>query len=170
MISDPIRDQIWKEMLTAELTQLYWEKLGHTYRSYDRNSKIFLAISTSSTVASWTLWVQVDILWKILSGLSALIAIVVPVLRWEYFIEKTSELKEGWLDVSHEYQNLWLKVETKSITSDKSVLKIRDDIFRKEKSLDSKSSSLPRDRKLIELCDDEIRTRRGLPLSPRKGR
>jgi hypothetical protein len=129
MISEPIRTQIWKEMLSAELTQLYWEKLGQVYRSYDRNSKIFLAITTSTTVASWTLWVQYDIIWKVLSGLSALIAVVVPLMRWEYSIERVVELKGGWLEISYEYEKIWLRIETASIANDQNVLKIRDNIF-----------------------------------------
>ena len=70
-------------MLTADLNVRYWAHLSRRYSMWDKCIKILLALASSATVASWSFWNEVDILWKGFSAVSAAIAIVFPFLSLE---------------------------------------------------------------------------------------
>ncbi|HEV2731679.1 MAG TPA: hypothetical protein VGV15_16735 [Terriglobales bacterium] len=72
--------ELWDSLLDAEMNVRYWSTMCHRYSRYDTYSRIFLALTSSSTVASWEFWSQFPALWKTLSGLSALVAIVLAVI------------------------------------------------------------------------------------------
>ena len=76
-----LRKTVWRAMLDADLNYRYYGKLGRRYSGYERATKIFSAVASSSVVASWGMWSDVPILWKILSGISAVVAVVLPALR-----------------------------------------------------------------------------------------
>ena len=61
---DSIRQVIWEAMLTADLNVRYWAHLSRRYSMWDKCIKILLALASSATVASWSFWNEVDILWK----------------------------------------------------------------------------------------------------------
>ena len=77
---DNIRRVIWEAVLDADLNLRYWDHLSRRYSTWDKYTKIFLATMSSSTVASWGFWDEIDILWKGLSAVSAFTAIALPIL------------------------------------------------------------------------------------------
>lgn len=160
-IPPDLKEKIWRDMLTAELNHLYWGYLNQRFSSYERNTKIFLALTSSSTVASWGLWGQVDILWKVLSTISAVIAIASPFMNWQYSVEKTLELRVGWLEIQYEYEKLWRKIKVGNAKNN-DIENSLDGIFNKLKPLSVKSADLPRDRKLSVKCQKEVLESRGL--------
>ena len=74
---------VWEAMLDADLNFRYWDHLSRRYSAWDKYTKIFLAIMSSSAVAGWRIWNEVDILWKGLSAVSAVTAIALPILNWQ---------------------------------------------------------------------------------------
>jgi hypothetical protein len=94
--------------LDADLSVQYWTYLSRRYSKWDKYTKIFLAVMSSSTVASWGIWGEIDILWKILSAISALVAVALPILNWQQMIARMSDLVGKWSRIRYEYENLWL--------------------------------------------------------------
>ena len=84
---------IWGSMLDADMNERYWAQLSRNYHQKNKSIKIFLALMTSGTVASWSIWDEVDILWKVLSAIAAAISIAFPILKLEIMIERMSVLK-----------------------------------------------------------------------------
>lgn len=160
-VTEPFRTAVWEGMLTADFNCRYWGYLCQRYSAYDRNSKIFLAITSSSTVASWSLWAHIDWLWKGLSMVSALIAIAVPYINWEHSIEKILEIRAGWIDTQYEYEKIWRRVQSGSV-DEKAVETSLDGIAQKLKPLNSKVSSFPYDNKLATKSQNETLKARGL--------
>ncbi|MYE89264.1 hypothetical protein F4X33_09750, partial [Candidatus Poribacteria bacterium] len=104
---DKIRQVIWEAVLDADLNLRYWDHLSRRYSAWDKYTKIFLAIMSSSTVASWGIWDEIDLLWKCLSAVSAGTAIALPILDWQRKIGEMSNLKGKWSRISRAYENLW---------------------------------------------------------------
>ena len=59
---DSIRQVIWEAALDADLNLRYWDHLSRRYSAWDKYAKIFLAIMSSSTVAGWGIWNEINIL------------------------------------------------------------------------------------------------------------
>ena len=75
------RSSLWSSMLDIDMNQRYY---GHLCRRYARRElflKIFVAVTSSTSIASWKLWSQKQgwcdwsTAWQILTGLSAIAAV-----------------------------------------------------------------------------------------------
>jgi hypothetical protein len=76
-----LRREIWNAMLDSDMNSRYWGFMGARYSNWDMTVKIVLAITASTTVAAWGIWSQYPIWWKALSGLSAILAAIQPVIN-----------------------------------------------------------------------------------------
>jgi hypothetical protein len=87
-----MRKSLWYSMLDADMNARYWSYLSRRYSNRDKYSKIFLALMSSGTVASWGFWSDMQIIWKILSACSALLAIALPIINWPKMISNMGVL------------------------------------------------------------------------------
>ena len=167
---DKIRQVIWEAVLDADLNLRYWDHLSRRYSAWDKYTKIFLAIMSSSTVASWGIWDEIDILWKCLSAVSAATAIALPILDWQRKIGEMSNLKGKWSRISRAYENLWedLLLSPTNTELVEEYRRIRNEMEGEE---DNTSPDLPRNkRKLIQRYENEVlESRRGLNFAEKGG-
>ena len=153
-----IRKAVWDGLLGADFNTRYWSHLIRRYSKWDKYTKIFLVAMSSSTVASWSIWVEIDLLWKCLSAVSAVTAIALPVLDWPKIISRMSDLVGKWSRIEYEYENLWLKLQ-----NDSPINEIEDEYMRirgEVAGLDD--TGLPEDVKLKKQCRSEVLESRGL--------
>ncbi len=75
------RINIWNAMLDAEYNVKVTDRLGKKYYKYDMSSKILLALTTSSSFLSLTIWGYFHILLEFLTALSTIIAIAIPIVN-----------------------------------------------------------------------------------------
>jgi hypothetical protein len=147
-------------MLNADMNARYWKRLVGKYSKRDRILKIFTALMASGTVASWGLWADLSWLWKSLSGLSAVVAISMPILNYQKLIEEMSALAGKWGELKIEYEDLWLQVKS-SAEPDQLDESYRD--FRRiGASLQLKEAALPDDQTLLVQCFEAVKKARGI--------
>ena len=91
-------------MLDADMNARYWKYLVERYRDRDTILRIFVAVTTSGTVAAWGVWQDLELIWKTLSGISAILAISMPILGYPKLMETTSELAGKWCGLRIEFQ------------------------------------------------------------------
>ncbi|GAB6163561.1 hypothetical protein JCM12298_27210 [Desulfothermus naphthae] len=156
-----MRKTVWDSMLDADLNERYWTYLAKRYHDRDKWAKIFLAIMTSGTVASWGFWSQIEILWKILSAISALLAIALPILNWPKMVESMIDLKQKWFQIKSDYEILWLEIKD-GINDENKVKKELKKLKEKEARISQKEANLPNDKKLLQRCRNEVLKSRGL--------
>ena len=159
-----MRRIIWESMLDADLNERYWGYLAERYHKKEKYTKIFLAVMTSGTVASWGFWSQVEILWKILSSLSALLAIALPIVNWPKMVEAMIDLKQKWFQIRSDYEMLWIEVED-GINDKEKVKRELKRLKDKEARISQKEANLPNDKKLIRRCWKEVIASRGLKMN-----
>lgn len=158
-----MRKIIWDSMLDAEMNERYWSKLSNRYYKKEQRTKIFLAIMASGTVASWSFWSTYEILWKLLSAASALVAIALPILNWPKIIQSMNVLTEKWALITSDYELLWLDV--KKGIKEKDEIRIKKELknlMTKESTLSQKEANLPDDPKLLQKCMNEVKKSRGI--------
>ena len=94
-------------MLDAEYNVKVTDRLGKKYYKYDMSSKILLAFTTSSSFLSLTICGYSPILLEFLAALSAIIAIVIPIVN----LPKSMQILVGravkWEELSFKYNWLW---------------------------------------------------------------
>lgn len=160
-ISNQCRTRVWYAMLTADLNYRYWGHLGRRYSGWDRTARIFLALTSSTTVASWSFLIQYDVIWKILSAISAAIAVSLPVFNWQALAETIVDLRAGWLQILKEYENLWTRIEEDSLSREEYQTAIKR-LSEQEIELDFKAANLPDNPRLKQICQEEVISSRGL--------
>lgn len=155
-----MKKDIWDAMLDADLNVRYWAHLSRRYYSWDKYSKIFLAAMSSGTVASWGFWSEIQIVWKILSAISALTAIALPLLNWPKMSEKMVGLKQKWTELRNDYELIWLALKKgkKDAELERDFKKIKE----KETKVSQQEYNLPCDKKLLYICREEVLKSRGL--------
>jgi len=155
-----MKKTIWNALLNAELNVTYWKKLVQCYQKRDLFFKIFLAVVTSGTVASWGIWNEFPVIWKILSSFSAVVAIALPILNYHRLVESMSNLAGEWCELKAEYHDQWLKIKNNKnielISNQYKETKL------KEGMLVKKEIKLPHKEKLINLCYEEVKKTYGL--------
>lgn len=163
---EKIRNKVWYDVLDADLSRRYFDHLAASYYRYDLYSKIFVAIMSSGVVAGWVLWTDTAkypygvLAWKILSAVSAILSIILPIINFAKKFEASSRLKGGWNDILREYEILWIGVDENSQQFNMEEI---TRIGQKETALENLESILPtHKRKLIKQCQEEVIQARGM--------
>ena len=155
------RKAIWDSMLDADMNNRYWHSLGLRYYNYDKYTKIFLALMASSTVASWNFWGQISWLWKLLSGISALIAVAIPILDWPKLVQQIANVRQKWYQILTDYEILWLECNKQDCEQTYLESEYRK-IKTKEVKVVDEESNLPVKSKLIKKCAVDVKISRGI--------
>jgi hypothetical protein len=156
---------IWDEMLTAELNELYWKYTAQRYEKRDKWLKIFIAIMSSGTVASLYFW-QIGnyvIVWKTLSAFSAIAAIIQPIVNWSQITKEAEQLTDKWIDIAFGHKKLWSDLESGICTEKKAresytkLQEMQNDVKKRGNRI-----KISHDKKLNERCQKEVTEKRKL--------
>ena len=150
---------VWNKLLDAELNKRYWLYMAWRYKSRDLRARILLAVTSSGVVAGLTLWQQYPQIWQVLSGVSALVAIALPILNYPARVETASDLRGRWTEMVSEYDQLWITAQSGPSPLDQSRV---DALTKKETSAAQVEAKLPYNEKLARRCQAEVIKRRGL--------
>ena len=157
-MSDPLRKRIWDARLDSKMNVRYFTYLSQRYERRDRWTKILIAITSSSSVGGWTFWAYLNPLWQILSGFTAVLAIISPIQNYPKLVGTLRDLSGRWQRTEYEWDKLWLKIERgKQIsTTDYERVKL------KELSLSKDGSGIPDESELIKKCQQEVLVAEGV--------
>jgi hypothetical protein len=112
-VSSPIdtnRDRlkrIYTNYRLAAMSREYYACRLSRFKQWNLGFEIVLAIgASSSAVAVWYIWkAQVgQLIWALISGLAAVLAILKPILRLPDAIERYSKLHVGYTELAYDYQ------------------------------------------------------------------
>ena len=155
-----LKKDIWDSKLDADMNVRYWSSLARRYNKREKAYKIFLGIMASGTVASWNIWSEIQIVWKLLSGISALMAIALPILNWSKMIQNTTNVAQKWHQIKIDYEIIWF-----SLNHGKSEDLIIEEFIntkKKEVLASKEEADLPVKTKLLEKCYNEVLKSTGL--------
>ena len=145
--------ELWDSMLDAEMNVRYWTAICHRYSTYDVSSRIFLAVTSSSTVAGWGFWAEWPWIWKTLSGVSAVVAIVLTVIDLPKKVSRISVLVARWKQSQVEYELLWRSDRFLSSSQSKSKY---SNCKHREVANTADEQTLPRDEKLLKKSYQDV--------------
>lgn len=154
-------DSAWKAMLDADFNARYWRYMVLRFARRENYAKIFLAVVASASVASWSLWIEIQWLWKTLSAIAAIVAVAMPIIDVPRKTELMTDAYGGWLQLMNEYEDLWRSRES---SNDRTFAAKLTSLKTREVDVAKKTAKLPSDDDaLAERCYAEVLTARGLP-------
>jgi hypothetical protein len=155
-----IRVLVWQSMLTADMSARYWGHLAARFRKKETKIKIYLALTTSTgAVAGWSLWESFPWVWQVLSSISAVLAVSLPLLNYSGRVETMAILRGKWTSLRFAYERLWAGIDTKPYE------RVSDELREIEEDVEHISrieTVVQRDSTLVRQCQREVRQSRGL--------
>ena len=141
-------------MLTAHLNYYYWDHLGRLYYRSDKGLRILIAVFSSSAVAAWAVGELYPSIWKTLTGITAVAAVVQPLLDLSKKIAEISDLRRVWGELRVNWEELW-NTEAWDDLPDviESVNKLNRDVVK----VSELEQHLPRRKRLIKKCERRVR-------------
>lgn len=159
-MSNEHADAAWTSLLDADLNSRYWRLMGLRYSRREGNAKIFLAVTASATVASWSLWEDLKLLWQSLSTASAVVSVALPIINVQEKADKMVAAQVEWMRLMHEYEELWRQRSTLDAQAYSAKLA---SLKAQEVAVSKSTAMLPSDdTKLAEACYMDVLKSRGL--------
>jgi len=85
--------------------------MARKYNRRERNVKMVLAVTSSATVASWTIWLDFGWIWKSLSGASAILAVLLQILDLKGTLDAVRRMRTEWHELFFSYRSLWEQID-----------------------------------------------------------
>ena len=153
----PVWD-VYDQLRTVRLNAKYYGKRLIKYERINFTTEIIVAItSSSSAVASFAFWSTEagSQVWKVLLGISAIIAIAKPLLNLTKRIRAYEELLSGYRLLYHDLNELKIDInQAQAYTKAhrQKFLKINE----KQRTLASKSPERVENLKVLQKCQNEV--------------
>ena len=155
---------IWEGMLDADMNVRYFAHLSRRYTFADRCLKIFVAVTSSGSVASWQIWGAggfsgLSWLWEVGSGAAALVAVAMPIVDLATRVQVTATLAARWRPILHKYELLWA---SRSTLDHEQLLGSWKEALEDEAKLGEQDAAVPRRVSLVRRSQTEVRRARGI--------
>jgi hypothetical protein len=154
-----MKDRVWRDMLTAEFNVEYLDQISRKFSRRERNIKIFLACTSSATVAGWSIWTPHPWVWQGLSAISAIIAVASPILDHKGLQERIRRTRTGWHELVFAYRALWPDLDSEA--HDEHLHYRIEELERRFIKVSEEDIALPRDEQLMRVAQKQVLHRRG---------
>jgi len=111
-----MRERIWNNLLDIRFKAFYIDLLSSKFQKRDRYINIFLALASSGSIAAWTIWKEVPIVWGLIIALSQVIQVVKPYFPYMKISKYLDEVYIKLLGLHLDYERLWYTFDNEDIT------------------------------------------------------
>ena len=106
------RDELWWRMIEADGNARYYGSMQGIYRKIDGGVKFLLIASTAGGLVGLFCTPVVGQVLTIIAFVAALLEVVIkPVVKWDETEKVARTVKEAWIDIRVQYEDLWRKLE-----------------------------------------------------------
>ncbi|MPQ46129.1 hypothetical protein GCQ56_03820 [Marinifilum sp. N1E240] len=105
-----IRNKIWYFLVDSKTNEILSSLIVVKYQKWDLYTNIFLVVTTSSSVAAWTIWNVYPTLWALIIGLSQVITLIKPYFLFPKYIKVFNEKSIRWQHLSLELEEIWFEL------------------------------------------------------------
>jgi hypothetical protein len=111
---------VYDEYKTARLNVYYYEKRHNSFRIWNFWIELFVAISVPSVAGLWIWNTDVgNIIWKIIAVISAILAVVKPLIGLSNQMQENLETLTQWRLLHGEFQKLVISISQYGVYSEK---------------------------------------------------
>jgi len=145
------QERYWKELYQLKVHLIYLELYLNDADFKDKSINIFLACTSSGSIAGWAIWREQAFVWAIIIALSQVVTVIKNILPYKTRIKAILSLIHDLEDVMLRAEEKWFDVSEGRLTEEE-INKLRFDIrTRKTNTLKKHlgTSTLPAKQKLF---------------------
>lgn len=134
---------------------VYLELLLSETEGIDRGIKIFLALISTGSIASWAIWKEAQFIWAFLIAISQVLNAILPYLPYKERMKALSALARELDELAIHTEIKWLEVAAGELT-EKEMRKLHADMLTKASSAAQKhfpNNSIPNDPVLMQKAE-----------------
>lgn len=151
------QQKYWSLLRELKTHVIYLHNYAASSEWWDKAINIFLAITSSSSIAAWAIWQQYQIVWAVIIALSQVITAIKPFLPFRQRLKPISDLNDQIQEISLECERHWHSVAEGELT-EKEIHELY--ISLKDKSLKAEKKSfrdivLPKNSKILACAEKE---------------
>lgn len=120
-----MQERYWKYMVQLKAWIFYIDEYINISYKWDRRINVFVAITSSSSIAAWAIWNRYSFLWALLIAISQVIVAIKPHLPFSKRIEILSRVSALLQTLFNKADYQWYKISN----GDLSELEINDILF-----------------------------------------
>ena len=151
------QERYWNQLKEFKTHVIYLHNYAAHSQLRDKALNIFLAVTSSSSIAAWAIWQEYQIVWATIIASSQVVTAIKPFLPYKQRIKSVSDLNDKIQEISLKCEKEWFSVAEGELT-EKEIhnlnIKLRDEALSAErKSL--KNIVLPRNNSLLKAAEKE---------------
>jgi hypothetical protein len=110
------QQRYWNHLKELKTHVIYLHNYAAQSEWRDKAINIFLAIISSSSIATWAVWQKYDLLWAFIIALSQVVTAVKPFLPYRQRLKAISELNDKIQKISLKSEKNWYDVAEGELT------------------------------------------------------
>jgi len=147
----------WALLKELKTHVIYLHKYAEDADKWDKAINIFLAITSSSSIAAWAIWQKFQFLWAVLIALSQVVTVVIPFLPFKKRLKAINELNDKIQEISLECEKKWFLVSEGRLTEEEIhdlTINLKDKSFKAERKY-FKNLVLPKKNKILSQAEKD---------------
>jgi hypothetical protein len=151
-----IQTLLWKKFYRVKAHSIYIELLHARTETIDRSIKIFLAVTSSGSIASWAIWTQAGPTWACVIAASQFVNAILPFLPYKNRKKSLAALSRELDEIAIHMEIKWLEVSSGELT-EKEMRKLYSEMLNKSSAAIQKhfpDSSIPDNEKIMSKAED----------------
>lgn len=151
------QNKYWNQLKESKTHVIYLHNYAEHSEWWDKSTNIFLAVTSSSSIAVWAVWQQYQLVWAVIIAMSQVITAIKPFLPYKQRLKAVSELNNSIQEISLKYEKEWFSVAEGELT-EKQIhdldISLRHESYVAEKKY-LKNTVLPKKEKLLKMAEEE---------------
>lgn len=151
------QQRYWNQLKEFKTHVIYLHNYAAQSEWWDKAINIFLAITSSSSIAAWAIWQKYQLLWAAIIATSQVVTAIKPFLPYKQRLKAISDLNDKMQEISLKSEKEWFSVAEGELT-EKQIhelnIQLRDQALEAEKKC-LKSIVLPTNKKLLKKAEAE---------------
>jgi hypothetical protein len=113
-----MRDKIWAALANIKYKGYLIDLLVNAFQRWDRNINIFLALTSSGSIAAWAIWKKYEIIWGIIIALSQIVTVIRPYFPYYKYVKELNAKSLKIENLNIEFERLLDKLQRGKLNED----------------------------------------------------
>lgn len=111
-----MRDEIWNSLVDAQFKGYCLSTLLYDFQKRNKILDIILAIASSGSIAAWTIWQNVPMVWGAIIAISQVITAIKPFFPYNKYIKVVNRKSYECDLLNLDFERLWYETEHQEIS------------------------------------------------------
>jgi hypothetical protein len=124
-----MKNQIWATLCDVKFKAYTISILVSKYQRWERNTNIFVALVSSSSIASWAIWDKYQLVWSSIIVTSQIVTVLKPYFPYFKYVKELNSRSQKMDVLSIDFEKLWYDFQVNNLESKN----VSDEFFRLKK-------------------------------------